>query len=85
MTSSIGIDKDVLNGWAESLIHMNHLGTLVKRELAEGNIERANHLAERARKRAWAMFNELIIFGADKPDGFCEAASDTTEISNGSR
>jgi len=73
MKEEVAISKDQLTEWAESLIHMNHHGTLVKREIAEGNDERALHLTERARKRAWKMLNELFELGAEKPEGYCES------------
>jgi len=72
MDDEIRISKAQLTEWAESLIHMNHHGTLVQREIAAGNQERASHLAERARKRAWRMLNELFAYGAEKPEGYCE-------------
>jgi hypothetical protein len=75
MDDEVKIRKVQLTKWAESLIHMNHHGTLVQREIAAGNTERASHLAERARKRAWRMLNELFEYGAEKPDGYCEPDS----------
>lgn len=72
MEETIAIPKAQLTAWAESLIHMNHHGTLIQRELSAGNFERASHLSERARKRAWAMLNELFTYGAEKPAGYCE-------------
>ena len=65
--------RSQLTSWAESLIHMNHHGTLVQREIAAGNPERASDLAERARKRAWKMLNELFECGAEKPEGYLRA------------
>jgi len=75
MNDEIKISREQLTEWAESLLHMNHHGTLVKREIAAGNLERASHLAERARKRAWKMLNELFEHGAQKPEGYCEPES----------
>ncbi|MET3119920.1 hypothetical protein AAKU64_004168 [Undibacterium sp. GrIS 1.8] len=72
MEREIAISKTQLTAWTESLIHMNHHGTLVQREIEAGNLERASHLAERARKRAWRMLNELFEHGAEKPEGYCE-------------
>jgi hypothetical protein len=57
---------------AESCLRMNHLNTLVQREIGVGNAERARELAERARVRAWTMFNDLIRLGAKNPEGYCE-------------
>ena len=68
----IKISKTQLTAWAESLIHINHHGTLVQQEIEAGNFERASHLAERARKRVWKMLNELFEHGADKPEGYRE-------------
>ncbi len=72
MDEEIEISKAKLTAWAESLFHMNHHGTLVQREIQAGNYDRAAHLAERARKRAWQMLNELFGCGAEKPKGYCE-------------
>lgn len=72
MSDEIKINKSQLTAWAESLIHMNHHGSLMQREIKAGNSERASQLAERARKRAWKMLNELFEFGAEKPDNYCE-------------
>lgn len=74
MNDEVTINKAQLTAWAESLIHMNHHGTLVQREIAAGNPDRASDLAERARKRAWKMLNELFECGAEKPEGYCEPA-----------
>jgi hypothetical protein len=51
---------------------MNHLGTLVQRELKDGNFARAQDLSNRARMRAWDLLNELFSAGASKPDGYAE-------------
>ena len=72
MTDEIKINRDQLTEWADSLISMNHHGTLVQREITAGNLERASHLSERARKRAWKMLNEMFEYGAEKPMGYCE-------------
>jgi hypothetical protein len=72
MDEMITISKAQLTAWSDSLIHMNHHGTLVQREIEAGNFERAAQLAERARKRAWTMLNELFKYGAEKPEGYCE-------------
>jgi hypothetical protein len=68
----IKLSKAQLTVWDDSLLHMNHHGTLVQREIDAGNYERASDLAERARKRAWKMLNEMFEFGAEKPEGYCE-------------
>ena len=70
---TIAVPEATLTRWAETCLHMNHLGTLIQRELQAGNYVRAQHLAERARTRAWTMLNELFSSGAKKPDGYAEA------------
>ena len=72
MDEEIRISKAQLTAWAESLIHINHHGTFVQREIAAGHFERASDLAERARKRAWQILNELFEHGAEKKTGYCE-------------
>lgn len=67
------IPEDLLTRWADSCLAMNHLGTLVQRELsATREHARAIDLSERARRRAWLLFNELVEYGAKKPEGYCE-------------
>ncbi len=67
------IPEEVLTRWAESCIHMNHLGTLIQRELpANQKNSRVLDLAERARRRAYELFNELVEYGAKKPEGYRE-------------
>jgi hypothetical protein len=68
--------NDQLTRWADSLIHVNHLNTLVQREIAGGRLARAAGLSERARRRAWTMFNEMIAAGASKPPGYAEPSED---------
>ena len=75
MTEEIKIPKEQLSEWAKSLIHMNHHGTLIQREIKSHNFERAAHLSERARKRALKMLNELFDYGAEKPEGYCGPGS----------
>jgi hypothetical protein len=77
MKDEIAFSKDQLIEWVESLISMNHLGTLVNREIAAGNLERASQLAERSRNGAWKMLNELFEYGVDKPEGYCEPENKT--------
>ena len=72
MSDEIQLSRARLTEWADSLIAMNHHGTLVQREIDSGNYQRAAHLAERARKRAWKMLNEMFECGAEKPEGYCE-------------
>ncbi len=71
----IKISEEVLTRWADSCLAMNHLGTLLGRELRKTKKDaRAIDLAERARRRAWELFNELIAHGAQKPVGYAEPA-----------
>jgi hypothetical protein len=70
------ISEELLTRWAESCLHMNHLGTLIQRELpASEKNARAIDLAERARKRAWELFNDLIEHGAKNPEGYQESST----------
>jgi hypothetical protein len=71
------ISQQTLTRWAEACLSMNHLGTLVQRELKDGNYVRAQDLSERARTHAWTMLNELFEAGAIKPEGYAEPASRT--------
>ena len=66
------ITEDQLTEWADSILHINHLNTLVEREIAAGRLERAAELSGRAQRRAWKMLNEMFAAGARKPDGYCE-------------
>jgi len=58
---SPAVTSEQLTLWADSLLHINHLNTLVQREIAENSLTRATDLSERARKRAWIMLNEMIV------------------------
>ena len=64
------ISHDTLTRWAESCLRINHLNTLVQREA--GLTLRAADLSERARRRAWELFNEMVAAGASKPEGYRE-------------
>jgi len=55
---AIVVPEATLTRWADTCLHMNHLGTLVKREIQAGNYARAQDLSERARRRAWDLLNE---------------------------
>lgn len=77
MEDELKISKAQLTVWADSLIHINHLGTLVPQEIEAGNLKRASQLAERGRKRAWKMLNEMFECGAEKPEDYCESDSST--------
>jgi hypothetical protein len=67
----IAFPVEQASAWAENCLRINHLNTLVQREIADGKHERAKELSERARVRAWTMFNEMIALGAKKPEGYC--------------
>ena len=67
-----------LTEWAESCLRVNHLNTLVQREIDAGALNRAKELSERARQRAWTIFNEMLAAGADRPDGYVESDSAPT-------
>jgi hypothetical protein len=67
---TITISVEQASAMAESCLRMNHLGTLVQREIEAGDKARALDLSERARVRAWTMFNDLLRLGAKKPDGY---------------
>ena len=69
---TITITVEQASAMAEECLRINHLGTLVQREIEAGHKARALDLSERARVRAWTMFNDLIGLGAKKPEGYCE-------------
>ena len=60
------------SAWAENCIRINHLQTLLQRELDPDLNSRAFDLSERARVSAWTMFNEMVDAGAQKPEGYRE-------------
>lgn len=66
------MNPEKLTKWANACLRINHLNTLVKREIEGGALDRAHDLSERARTAAWTMFNEMIEAGASKPGGYCE-------------
>jgi hypothetical protein len=67
--SEVQLSRELLTQWAETCLRMNHLGTLIEREMVGKNgCERALDLTERARRRAWNLFNELVEQGARKPE-----------------
>ena len=70
--NTITISVEQASAFAEACIRINHLNTLVQREINRSNYVRAVDLSERARTRAWTMFNEWIALGAKKPEGYCE-------------
>jgi hypothetical protein len=73
-----GITIEQLTKWADSCLSINHLNTLVQREIEGNSLARAAELSERARRRAWAMLNEMFAAGAVKPAGYCEPGTPGT-------
>jgi hypothetical protein len=69
------VSVEQLTAWADTCLSINHLGTLVQRELQAKSYARAAELSERSRQRAWALFNELLAHGAVKRAGFAEPGS----------
>jgi hypothetical protein len=69
------VSLDQLTRWADSCLRINHLNTLVQREISANSLARATELSERARKRAWEMLNEMFAAGAAKPEGYAERES----------
>ena len=72
MTNPETVSKDQLTRWADTCLRINHLNTLAQREISGGSADRATALAERARRRAWDLFNELLAAGASKPAEYTE-------------
>jgi hypothetical protein len=61
----IRISEELLTEWAMSCTLINHLGTLIQRELTPGGEHvRAIDLAERAERSAWTLRAELRQHGA---------------------
>lgn len=75
--ADITIPEELLTRWAESCLSMNHHGTIIQQELPKtAENARALELAERARRRAWDLFNDLLHHGANKPENYCEPNDD---------
>ena len=72
MQPSSNVSVEQLTRWADAALSINHLNTLVQREIAAKDFARATQLSERARRRAWEMLNEMFAAGAVKPDGYAE-------------
>jgi hypothetical protein len=66
------VTAEQLTHWAGECLSINHLNTLVQREIKANSLVRAAALSERARSRAWKMLNEMFAAGAVKPEGYCE-------------
>ena len=64
--------EEILTRWAEECIHINHLSTLIEREIDVNNLPRARELSGRAQQRAWKMLNEMFEAGASKPEGWVD-------------
>jgi hypothetical protein len=77
------ITTDQLTAWASECLHINHLNTLLQREIAANSLDRAAELSERARKRAWRMLTEMFKAGAIKPEGYCEPDFPATSTEEG--
>jgi hypothetical protein len=74
------VTTEQLTQWAESLLHINHLNTLVQREIAAKSLSSAADLSERARKRVWTLLNEMFAVGAAKPEGYSEPGTASKDI-----
>lgn len=69
----ISIPIELLTEWSDICLTMNHQGTLAGRAVdVEERNARALNLIERARRRAWALHNDLLKHGARKPKGYAE-------------
>lgn len=66
------VSMEQLSHWADECHRINHLHTLLQRELEAGALARAGDLSERARKRAWQMLNEMFDAGIPKPADYRE-------------
>jgi ATP-dependent Lon protease len=65
--SEVMISPAVLTRWAESCLTMNRLGTLLHQEIEGPNrSQRVHDLAERARRLARHLADELVAYGAAK-------------------
>jgi hypothetical protein len=59
------VSEELLTEWSLSCVHINHLGTLLQKELRrDGEHANAIDLAERVGQRAWALHEELRQHGA---------------------
>ena len=68
----VELSKQQLTEWAETCLRVNHLNTLVQRELEASSPKRAAELSERARVAVWNLFNAMLGAGAEKPQGYAE-------------
>ena len=68
------ITHELRTKWAESCLRINHLNTLVQREISDRRLHRAAELLERARRRAWDLFNDKVTpEGCDEEEASEEA------------
>ncbi len=79
---ALAIEEEQLTAWAHACLRINHLNTLLQREMPNGSMERASDLSERARAAAWTMFNEMIAAGASKPANYCEPGTGPQPVQN---
>jgi hypothetical protein len=61
----IPVSEELITEWSLSCMHINHLGTLLQKELRrDGEHANAIDLAERVGQRAWTLHEELRQHGA---------------------
>lgn len=61
----IPVSEELLTEWSLSCVHINHLGTLLQKELQrDGEHATAIDLAERVGQRAWTLHEDLRQHGA---------------------
>ena len=68
----VRVSQEKLNAWAEVALRINHVNTLVQREIDGSRTQRAKVLSERARVAAWNVFNSMVECGAEKPADYRE-------------
>ena len=71
-SQTVELPRQQLTEWADTCLRVNHLNTLVQRELEASSPKRAAELSERARVAAWDLFNAMLAAGAEKPVGYAE-------------
>lgn len=69
----ISTSEKQLTQWAKSCQRINHMNSLVQREIDWGNPKRAKLLSERARLLAWSLVASMVRSGAKKPSGYPRA------------
>ena len=73
------IAEPQLSRWADECLHINHLNTLIEREIDGNNLRRARELSGRAQRRAWTMLNEMWDAGAQRPEAYREPEQPSSE------